>query len=161
MMGQLRKTRADRPKKRGRNGYQHTGPVKKKVVENKSPIDNEASTESDENVNIPSKLPPSVSPDPKSVDFNTASGQKLKNNVQGDIVFDKEELLTGFRFVDIKLLIDFVQTLLCPTCKRPLGKNSRQSHSHVNEHRTNQASKLVFTCQCKDKSVLFTSKKCG
>ena len=166
MMGQPRKTRADRPKKRGWNGNQHTGPAKKKkVVENKSPIDNEASTStidaSDESVNIPSKLPPSVSPDPKSVDFNTASGQKLKNNVQGDIVFDKEELLTGFRFVDIKLLIDFVQTLLCPTCKRPLGQNSRQSHSHVKEHRTNQASKLVFTCQCKDKSVLFTSKKCG
>ena len=78
-----------------------------------------------------------------------------------EIVFDKDELLTGFRFVDIKLLIGFVQTLLCPTCKRPLGQNSRQSHSHVKEHRTNQASKLVFTCQCKDKSVLFTSKKCG
>ena len=86
MMGQPRKTRADRPKQRGWNGNQHTGPVKKKkVVENKSPIDNEASTSTidtfDESVNIPSKLPLSVSPDPKSVDFNTASGQKLKNNV--------------------------------------------------------------------------------
>ena len=129
------------------------------------PVDTEASTStidaSDKSVNTPSKSPPSVSPDPKPVDFNSASGQKLKNNVQGAIVFDRGELLTGFRFVDIELLIDFVQTLLCPTGKRPLGQNSRQSHSRVTEHRTDQASKLVITCQCKEDAVLFISKKCG
>ena len=74
-------------------------------------------------------------------------------------MFDKDELLTGFRFVDIELLIDFILGLLCPECQRPLGVNKRLSY--VTEHRTNQASKIVFACQCHHKLDLFTSKKCG
>ena len=123
MTDQPHRRRADTLENRGWNGNQHTGPVKKKkkVVEDKSPADKEAWTSttdaSDESVNAPSKSSPSVLPDPKPVDFNSASGQKLKNNVQGNTVFDNDELLTGFRFVDSELLTDFVQTLLCSTCK--------------------------------------------
>ena len=117
---------------RGWNGNQDTGPVKKKkVFENKPTVNNEASIStidaSDKSVKVPSKSSSSVSPDPKPV--------------QGNTVFDSDELLTGFRFVDTELLIDSVQSLLCPTCKRPLGQTSRQSHSRVTEHGTDQASK--------------------
>ena len=96
---------------------------------------------------------------PKPSAFSSASGEKLKNRQQGEIEFDKDDLLTGFRFVDIELLVDFVKKLLCPACKRPLGQNT--GLSHVTEHRTNQASKVVFTCQCQQTSTLFASKKCG
>ena len=118
------------------------------MVENKPTVNNEASIStidaSDKSVKVPSKSSSSVSPDPKPVDFNTASGKKLKNNVQGNTVFDSDELLTGFRFVDTELLIDSVQPLLCPTCKRPVGQTSRQSHSRVTEHGTDQASKNLY-----------------
>ena len=159
MMGRPQKRRVDRSKKRGWNGNQHTGPVKKKVVENKSPVDTDASTltidTSDKRVSTPSQSSSSVSPDRKPVDFNSASGQKLKNNARGDIVFDRDEVLTGFRFVDIELLIDFVQPLLCPTCKRPLGQSSRQSHSHVTEYSTNQASKQNLYLPASARKMLF------
>ena len=83
-------------------------------------------------------LPPSP---PKPSAFSSAPGEKLKNRQQEEIEFDKDDLLTGFRFVDIELLVDFVKKLLCPACKRPLGQNTRLSH--VTEHRTNQASKVI------------------
>ena len=61
-MGQPQRKRVARPKKRGWNVNQHTGPVRnKKVVEHKSQVDTEASTStintSDESVNTPSKSP--------------------------------------------------------------------------------------------------------
>ena len=65
-----------------------------------------------ENVNTD----PSVSP-PKPSAFSSASGEKLKNRQQEETEFDKDNLLTGFRFVDSELRVDFVKKLLCLACK--------------------------------------------
>ena len=59
----------------------------------------------------------------------------------------------------MELLVTFIPKLLCPLCRQPLGGNKRLSD--VTEHRTNQAGKIVFTCQRQHKEELFTSKKCG
>ena len=39
------------------------------------------------------------------------------------MAFDNDSDLTGFRFVDCELLllVQFVGSLLCPDCKRPLA----------------------------------------
>ena len=74
--------------------------------------------------------------------------------------FNTDAGLTGFRFLDLELLL----LILCPNCRRPIiiGGNKRLSHvrlSHVSEHRSSLASKLEFHCQCQHKVSLNTSKK--
>ena len=73
---------------------------------------------------------------------------KCQNNHQHDCGHPRKK----------ELLIQFVQKLLCPECRKPLGENKRCSC--VTEHRTDQAAKVVFTCQSQHKVDLFTSKKC-
>ena len=155
--------RADRPKKRKHHGNSQTAPLKKKKLNGFTSTSAPASVpvRVRKVVNKPAS-PPTQAPSPHSVDkLSSASTVKLgkrKPEVQFES-FDSDESLTGFRFVDITLLIDFVQSLLCPTCKTPLGDNQRLSD--VTENRTNQASKLVFTCGCQNKVDFSTSKKCG
>ena len=157
-MGKRKDRREYSSRKRKFCGNQHSSGVSRGKRQKLSETEVESySAAETENVNIdPSVSPPSP---PKPSAFSSASGEKLKNRQQEELEFDKDDLLTGFRFVDIELLVDFVKKLLCPACKRPLGQNTRLSH--VTEHRTNQASKVVFTCQCQQTSTLFTSKKSG
>jgi hypothetical protein len=72
-------------------------------------------------------------------------------------VIDNDEELTGFRFVDIKLLVNFINSLLCSHCRRPLG----EKNSHMTEDRSSLASKLTFHCQCQHKLSFMSSAKCG
>ncbi|XP_070185057.1 uncharacterized protein, partial [Littorina saxatilis] len=85
----------------------------------------------------------------------TSSESKLGSHL--DMEFDQEDGLSGFRFIDVSLLIEFVSKLLCPTCKRPMGENKRLSH--VSESRSSLASKFEFTCQCQMKQSFWTSAK--
>lgn len=157
-MGKRKDRREYSSRKREFCGNQRSSGVSRGKRQKLSETEAESHSEAEiENVNIdPSVSPPSP---PKPSAFSSASGEKLKNRQQEELEFHKDDLLTGFRFVDIELLVDFVKKLLCPACKRPLGQNTRLSH--VTEHRTNQASKVVFTCQCQQSSTLFTSKKSG
>jgi hypothetical protein len=69
--------------------------------------------------------------------------------------FDKDDQLSGFRFVDCGLLVDFVQKLLCPECKKTLGASRLSS---VKEDRTDLASVLTFECGCRS-SVSFSTSQ--
>ena len=81
-----------------------------------------------ENVNIdPSVSPPSP---PKPSAFLSASGEKLKNRQQEEIEFDKDDLLTGFRFVDIELLVDFVKKAFVPGMQTTFGTEYKALSSH-------------------------------
>lgn len=95
--------------------------------------------------------------------IETASSSKLEHSIPHDnqkpCEFDNNPSLTGFRFVDAELLIDFIQSLLCPKCKRPLGESKRLSH--VTEQKSVLASSFVFHCQCEYDVTLRTSKQCG
>ena len=73
--------------------------------------------------------------------------------------FDKEEELTGFRFMDVLLLINFVKQLLCPVCKNPLGVSKRLSR--VKETRYSMASIFTFICKCGASQKLESSDVCG
>ena len=73
--------------------------------------------------------------------------------------FDRDEKLTGFRFIDTELLVDFIQSLLCPNCRKPLGQNRRKAC--VTEERSVLASTFVFRCQCQHSVTLKTSRTCG
>ncbi|KAK7091677.1 hypothetical protein V1264_009331 [Littorina saxatilis] len=88
-----------------------------------------------------------------------ASSSKLKESTQS-MEFDTDEELTGFRFVDIQLLVDFVSVLLCPLCKEvPLGGDPVKSS--VTETRTDLASQFAFHCGCGHAVNLTTSKLCN
>ena len=88
--------------------------------------------------------PPTPTTPPASKPKQTSSAAKLEQDI--DSVFDLEEELTGFRFVDVKLLIDFVSKLCCPHCLKPMGENDRLFR--VAETRSSLASNFSFTCQC-------------
>ena len=88
---------------------------------------------------------------------STASGTKLEH-VREEIGFDYDDELTGFRFVDCELLVQFVTSLLCPECKQPRGASRLSSTS---EERTDLASKFTFECGCHKKVTFLTSKKCN
>ena len=156
IMGQPKQRRADRPKKRGWHGNQHTGSSKKqKIRENESVSvpDSVDNSETADNNTRASHRPN------RACDVKVSASSVKLNQGNSDVLFDKDVSLIGFRFVDLELLIQFVQKLLCPECKRPLGENQRLSR--VAEQRTNQASKVVFICQCQHSVDFFTSKKCG
>ncbi|XP_070179258.1 uncharacterized protein [Littorina saxatilis] len=153
-MGKPKPRRPDRPAKRKFNGNQHAGPTKKMICEQDLRSVTESIDASYQNIIPHVPTSPSDLRDVKT----SASSVKLKQQTP-DVVLDKEDSLTGFRFIDLELLIEFVQKLLCPECKRPIGENQRLST--VVEHRTNQASKVVFTCQCQHKVDFLSSKKCG
>lgn len=87
-----------------------------------------------------------------------ASFSKLKEITQS-MEFDTDEELTGFSFVDIQLLVDFVSVLLCPLCKEPLGGDPVKSS--VTETRTDLASQFAFHCGCGHAVNLTTSKLCN
>eukprot|EP00745_Piridium_sociabile_P013870 TRINITY_DN20394_c0_g1_i4.p1 TRINITY_DN20394_c0_g1~~TRINITY_DN20394_c0_g1_i4.p1 ORF type:complete len:152 (-),score=18.86 TRINITY_DN20394_c0_g1_i4:5-460(-) len=141
-MGRRKHFRADRKKKRRFCGNQY-----KKTSDFVETSDNENAEKScdrgsvditdtcDRNENNP---------------IPTASSSKLGNaNTQpgeDDMNFDKDPELTGFRFVDCELMIEFIQSLLCPKCRQPLGQNKRLSY--VVEHKSTLASKFDFHCQC-------------
>ena len=97
----------------------------------------------------------------KSRGFASSSGSKLAapDILPGvKVPFDTDEELTGFRFVDCELLIDFVSSLLCPNCKERLGRASRQISA--TETRTSLASTFTFSCKCQNEVSCMTSKKC-
>ena len=96
----------------------------------------------------------------KTRGFASSSGAKLAapDALPGvEVPFDKDEELTGFRFVDCELLIDFVSSLLCPNCKERLGASRQFS---TTETRTSLASKFTFSCKCQNEVSFMTSKKC-
>ena len=66
--------------------------------------------------------------------FSSASHAKLlQDNQQPDVVnFDTDDELTGFRFTDLELLIEFISKLLCPNCKR-FGASKKNFH-HRNQN---------------------------
>ena len=41
--------------------------------------------------------------------------------------FDYNDEFTGFRFVDCELLVQFINGLLCPECKKPIGASRLSS----------------------------------
>lgn len=82
---------------------------------------------------------------------------KVKLQLPEDMELDSDNELTGFRFIDCELLVNFVSSLLCPDCKRPLGASRLSS---CKEERTDLASKFIFECGCQNKVSFFTSKKC-
>ncbi|KAK7089330.1 uncharacterized protein [Littorina saxatilis] len=84
---------------------------------------------------------------------SSASSEKLLKC--HDVKLEKEEELTGFRFIDCELFVQFVQGLLCPECKRPLGSSRL---SFVKEDRTDLASQFSFQCGCNN-TVRFSSSK--
>lgn len=90
---------------------------------------------------------------PSSASKPCASGTKLSETM--NVEFDDDDELSGFRFVDSKLLIQFIETLLCPDCKKPLGKSRLSS---VKEDRVDLASVFTFQCGCKN-SVKFSTSK--
>ena len=91
----------------------------------------------------------------------TTSSAKLHNNAldQQEDEFVRDPELTGYRFVDVELLTDFIQSLLCSNCRRPTGENRRLSC--VTEHRSVLASSYTFHCQYQHGMNLNTSKKRG
>lgn len=68
----------------------------------------------------------------------SASGAKLEKEQEKEMEFDNDSDLTGFRFIDCELLVQFVGSLLCPDCKRPLAAGR---HSSTTEKRTGLASR--------------------
>lgn len=89
---------------------------------------------------------------------SSAKLRKLDTNKEESVPFDSQDELTGFRFVDCELLVTFINGLLCPECKRPIGAARLSS---VTEVRTDLASELKFECGCQHNMTLFTSKKCN
>ena len=85
----------------------------------------------------------------------SASASKLKESTCDDI-FDPNESLSGFRFIDCELLVEFVKSLLCPQCKEPLGASRLAT---ADEERTDLASTFTFTCGCENKVCFSTSRK--
>ena len=67
--------------------------------------------------------------------FSSASHAKLlQDNQQPDVVnFDTDDELTGFRFTDLELLIEFMSKLLCPNCKQRFGASKIIFH-HRNQN---------------------------
>lgn len=100
--------------------------------------------------------PPPVKP----VTSNTASSEKLGQ--KSDAVFDTDDELTGFRFMDCDLLINFVSDFPCSQCEHPLGENRcSKKLSNVKETRSSMCSIFEFSCECGHKYVLNSSKKSG
>lgn len=127
VMGQTKEKRADHPTKRRWNGNQYTGALKKqKTSKNKSVSVPESVTVSvNETANHNTRASQSHAASHACDVRMSASSSKLKQG-KPHVLFDKEESLTGFRFVDMELLIQFVQKLLCPECRKPLGENKRR-----------------------------------
>ena len=156
-MGKPKLRRVNRPKKRKFTGNRFTGNLKK---------NSDVIVDSLEDTSVTSNNDQPSDHEVNNGDFDVsaafvrtpASVSKLKSVVSDDCEFDPDEKLTGFRFVDLALLIAFVKQLLCPECKQPLGANGRLSR--VSEEKVNLASKLVFTCGCQHNQILWTSKKC-
>ena len=162
-MGQKRIRRADRKKKRGWYGNQHTKKQGEDGIDTNSD-DSDIEQESVAEEFVVSVEQQAADSGVNKAAFNTtASTSKLGNEnfptQQEQVSFDRDQELTGFRFIDTELLVNFVQSLLCPNCRRPLGENKRLSH--VTESRSVLASTFVFHCQCKNSVALNTSKKCG
>ena len=151
-MGKRKLQRTDRPKKKRFRGNRYTkSSAESQIVEHENEV--VLDSESEEcGVDVD-----------KGLSEHTASTSKLGHgdfqHKKNEEEFDTDPGLTGFRFVDIELLINFVQSLLCPNCKRPIGGN--KGLSRVSEHRSSLASKLDFHCQCQQKVSLNTSKECG
>ena len=90
-----------------------------------------------------------------------ASASKLKQEMKKEEDSDSEcethNDLSGLRFVDTELFIDFIKTMLCVQCKRPYGTNSR---FFTDEKRTDLVSDFNFNCGwCKHSVSFCTSKK--
>ncbi|XP_070183042.1 uncharacterized protein [Littorina saxatilis] len=158
------KRRADRPKKRVFQGNKQVTASKQPRLDVSITCSKPDSIESTEKSSVQhvdnntprarkSKTKPTSGP---SFIENSASFTKIK---QEDVDFDIDNELTGFRFVDIQRLITFVQSLLCPHCKKELGANKRLSH--VKEEKITQASTLTFTCQCQQTVEFCSSGKVG
>ena len=154
-MGKVKHQRADRKKKRKFHGNRFT--------RERAEASTTAVSESEKEKDLVGQT------DLSSVDQligsetcpnKTASCSKVKfEGEEAQEEFDRDPGLTGFRFVDVELLVDFIQSLLCPRCRRPLGENKRQAH--VTEQRSVLASQFTFHCQCQHSVTLNTSKKCG
>lgn len=156
IMGKRKIHRADRKRKRGFFGNRYT----QKQGEDKSDSEQES---------VDGECTASVEQQADDSDVNkpardtTASASKLGKghflDQQEQVSFDRDEKLTGFRFIDTELLVDFIQSLLCPNCRKPLGQNRR--NARVTEERLVLASTFVFHCQCQHSVTLNTSRKCG
>ncbi|CAG5121444.1 unnamed protein product [Candidula unifasciata] len=132
-MGKRKINRGYRPRKRSFHGNQYSDK-------------HEQEAGSDEISGLDDKNRPST------------SASKIKLGPQtSQTEFDTAEELTGFRFVDVQLLINFVKTLLCSQCGQPLGENK----SFVTEERSSLASTFTFHCQCQQKVSFMSSAKCG
>lgn len=133
------KRRADRPKKRKFAGNRYTG-----VLNVKNP---RLDTESDNMVRGAGQQE------------QAASKVKLQKKTVSHTIEDED--ITGYRFVDIELLIKFVGQFCCPSCgSQSFGYANNTALMDVNEAKCGLASVLKFTCaDCKESTELKTSVK--
>lgn len=161
-MGKPKKVRPDRKKKRQFYGNRFTKSNQSESKDSECserPTDSTATHGDQPHSPLPSTSTDSTS-QPGCSAQSTSSAAKLDSKLEeADVQFDKDDSLTGFRFIDCENLIEFVSQLLCPKCKQPLGANKRLFH--VKEDRVSMASKFTFHCQCSHSVSLDTSKKCG
>ena len=153
-MGKRKQIRADRKRKRSFCGNQYTN----KRLRTESVESRPVSGDSGESF-VPSSVVVSDRQHATASTVKLQSGPAMDENIQGEDNFDQDPELTGFRFLDAELLVNFVQSLLCPNCRQPLGENTRLSR--VTENRSALSSEFVFTCHCQHKLTLNTSKQCG
>jgi hypothetical protein len=69
--------------------------------------------------------------------------------------FDPDETLTGFRFVDMELLISFVKSLCCFACRKCLAQ------AFVRETKSSLQSTVCFICRCGHQHNFSISKQCS
>ena len=148
------KQRADRPKKRKFTGNQYSSVSKKPSGSAAGSASSTSSTS--RSTSASTEQPPTT---PASA---TASGSKLRHVV--------DQLApchpTGYRIMDIELLIDFISNFPCPNCSSPcFGSTSADDVTKrvVSEEDVNAnglASRILFTCvQCRQSQDFHTSKK--
>ena len=113
-MGKRKRFRADRKRKRHFGGNQYTNHSQTDLSdsdEDREEHEFVAPCAFDSGANDEGKKSPTT------ISNQTASTSKLAGvDLKPHENFDADPELTGFRSVDVELLIDFVQSLLCPHC---------------------------------------------
>ncbi|KAK7497456.1 hypothetical protein BaRGS_00011298 [Batillaria attramentaria] len=142
-MGKRKPQAAYKPKKRRFTGNMYTW-MQTSAVSDRNDAEQTSEDSDKENTRSPDAATSHNQP--------SASSSKLFKNEEGEEEFDPNDDLTGFRFIDCELLVQFIQFLLCPSCKKPLGASRLTT---AEEDRTDLASAFTFFLWLSAQSFIF------
>ena len=101
---------------------------------------------------------PSDSSFERSADFTTSASYSKIQSIAVDCSTPKTEVkpMDGYRLIDMRILSELIECLLCPECKSPCI----QIYENL-AAKKGLASSVVLTCQCDFQRSFYTSKRAG